>query len=257
MNATAIKAGIGLRAPWFDELISQPAFPELGFLEIHSENAFGQSSTRQALRLLAEKYPLSFHGVGLSLGSSDGLKARHIAELKTLIDEFNPMLVSEHLAWNAYNHVHIPDLLPLPTTHEALSLFSQHVDQLQNALQRQVLIENPSNYIAFAQTDLSEAEFLNQLAATTGCGLLLDINNIYVSATNMGFSAADYVSAIHLPFVKQIHLAGHVSKQVAEQRVLIDSHNQPLANINIVKWLFTGIEPKVVGLGQVWAGHKF
>jgi uncharacterized protein len=225
-----MKTGIGIRQPWYKPLIEQNTIEQIGFLEVHSENCFGDSLTRQSLRQLATKYPISLHGVGLSLGSADGLKQRHIAELKSLVDEFEPALVSEHLAWSAFSHQHVPDLLPLPMTNEVLELFVKHVDQLQHELKREILIENPSNYLAFKHTQMSEPEFLNQLNERTGCKLLLDVNNIYVSSENMGFKACDYIDQMNLDAVAQIHLAGHVRKQIGEQNVLIDSHNQPVCD---------------------------
>lgn len=222
----SLPAGIGLRYPHIAEILEHQ--PAVGFLEAHSENYFGGGYARRNLLKLRETYPITLHGVGLSLGRADGLDQNHLRQLKQLADEVQPLFVSEHLSWSAYTHVAVPDLLPIPFTYEALGIFSAHVNEMQDTLGRQVLIENPSNYLAFAQTDWTETEFLNRLAHQTGCGLLLDVNNIDVSAHNLGYDALAYLKDINPRFVKQIHLAGYTVDTVDGTDIRIDTHGHPV-----------------------------
>ena len=225
-----MKCGLGIRPELFKQVLEQQ--PELGFLEAHSENYFGESIARAQLLALREHYPVSLHGVGLSLGRADDLNQSHLAQLKALVDQVDPLIVSEHLAWSAYSHRHIPDLLPLPLSEQALGLMCQHIDQMQQALGRQVLVENPSNYLVFDQLQIPEPEFLNELAERTGCGLLVDVNNIYVSAFNIGRDPNDYIDALNTSAIGQYHLAGYteVQHKIGDEleTVLIDTHNQPV-----------------------------
>ena len=192
---SSIKSGLGIRPELFPavEEIDHAVDSKFGFLEAHSENYFGESIARSKLLALREVYPVSLHGVGLSLGRADDLNQAHLAQLKDLVDQVEPCIVSEHLAWSAYSHYHLPDLLPLPLTKQAMSIVCQHIDQMQTVLGRQILIENPSNYLLFDQLQIPEADFLNELAQRTGCGLLMDVNNIHVSASNVGRDAAAYI----------------------------------------------------------------
>ena len=222
-----MKTGLGIRPELFDALLSKK--PNLGFLEAHSENYFQPSIGRAKLLETREHYPISLHGVGLSLGRADALDPNHLAQLKMLMHDVEPLFVSEHLAWSAYSHRHLPDLLPLPLTAEAFTIICDHINQMQEALGRQILLENPSNYLLFDQLQIPETEFLNAVADKTGCGLLLDVNNIYVSARNLERSPTDYLSAINSQHIKQFHLAGHVEKTTSMQTLLIDTHNQPVA----------------------------
>ena len=221
-----LKTGIGLRAPHVRELLATKV--DVGFLEAHSENYFGGGKNRKDLCSLAQMYPISLHGVGLSLGRADGLDDRHLKQLKNLIDVVQPVFVSEHLSWSAYQHIHVPDLLPLPFTKEALSIFAEHIDVFQETIGRQILVENPSNYLAFADLDYSEPEFLNLLVERTGCALLLDINNIAVSAHNLGYDAKAYIDAIPADSrIQQFHLAGYQINHLEEgETVYIDTHGQ-------------------------------
>jgi uncharacterized protein (UPF0276 family) len=223
-----MKSGLGIRSELFGPI--ENALPEFGFLEAHSENYFGESIGRAKLLSLREHYPVSLHGVGLSLGRADDLDQRHLAQLKQLVDDVEPMLVSEHLAWSAYSHRHLPDLLPLPLTSQALDIICQHIDQMQTALSRQILIENPSNYLLFEQLQIPEPEFLNELAKRTGCGLLMDVNNIHVSAINVGRDSREYIDSVNSAAIAQYHLAGYtevtLDKQGGSETVLIDTHNQ-------------------------------
>ncbi len=217
------RTGIGLRAPHIGDL--RASKPAVGFLEVHTENYFGGGPKLRVLEALRADYPLSFHGVGLSLGRADALDAGHLRQIAALVERFEPALVSEHLSWSAYGHVHVPDLLPLPFTHEALDIFTAHIDQFQTAVGRRVLIENPSNYLAFDGLDYDEPAFLMELVRRTGCGLLVDINNIVVSAHNLGRDAHTYLAALgDGRAIGEFHLAGHD----AADGLLIDTHGQPV-----------------------------
>ncbi len=221
-----MKSGLGIRPELFEAVLNEK--PKLGFLEAHSENYFQPSIGRAKLMELREHYPITLHGVGLSLGRADKLDHNHLSELKSLIDDVEPIIVSEHLAWSAYSHRHLPDLLPLPLTEEAFQTVCTHIAEMQDYLQRQILLENPSNYLLFDEYQIDEPEFLNAIANETGCGLLLDINNIHVSATNLGRESSKYLQAIDSSHINQYHLAGYVEMQVGEESLLIDTHNQPV-----------------------------
>ncbi len=171
-----------------------------------------------------EHYPLSFHGVALSLGSDGELDGRHLSRLTELINCFEPYSVSEHLSWSAAGGSHLNDLLPLPYTEEALEVIVRHVDQVQSALRRTILIENPSSYLRFVHSSISEAEFLGAVVTRTGCGLLCDVNNIYVSAHNLGTDPEDYIKTLPGDAIREFHLAGHSMNEVAGLSVLIDDH---------------------------------
>nr|WP_086939247.1 DUF692 domain-containing protein [Thaumasiovibrio occultus] len=219
--------GVGLRHPHFFDILS--AKPTVGWLEIHSENYFQpRSEASLLLAQISEHYPISCHGVGLSLGSAEPLNPLHLNQLAELVKRVQPIAVSEHLSWSAINGQHFNDLLPLPYTHEALRNFCDHVDEVQTKLQRQILIENPSSYLSFENGDFSEWDFLVEMQKRTGCGLLLDLNNIYVSAFNHGFSADTYLAAIDPTSVKEIHLAGFTAKHLPEGELWIDTHSKPV-----------------------------
>jgi uncharacterized protein (UPF0276 family) len=220
------RTGLGIRPELFKEVIEQR--PDLGFLEAHSENYFGSSLARTKLWELRQDYDVSLHGVGLSLGRADNLNQQHLAELKSLVDEIEPLIVSEHLAWSAYSHRHLPDLLPLPLTEDSLAIMCEHVKQMQDLLQRQILVENPSNYLLFDQLQMSEPEFLNRLVQLTGCGVLLDINNVYVSSINLQRNPRTYLDQLESQAIGQYHLAGFTEVQRQGQTVLIDTHNKPV-----------------------------
>jgi len=225
-----MKSGLGVRSELFGAI--ERLKPDFGFLEAHSENYFGESIARAKLLALREHYAVSLHGVGLSLGRADDLDSEHLNQLKGLVDDVDPLFVSEHLAWSAYSHRHVPDLLPLPLTETALQVMCEHVDRMQSGLERQILVENPSNYLLFDQLQIPEPEFLNELARRTGCGLLVDINNVHVSATNISRDARDYIRALNAEVIGQYHLAGYteVERTVADiaESLLIDTHNQPV-----------------------------
>lgn len=223
------KAGIGLRHPHVAELLETT--PPVGWLEVHSENYLNEGGPRRAaLEKLRESYPLSCHGVGLSLGSAEGLDADHLRGLRALFDWIEPGLVSEHVAWAVNDGTYLNDLLPLPYTDEALDILCRNVEVAQQAFGRQILVENPSSYVTFESSTMAEWEFMAEVSARTGCGLLLDVNNIHVSAHNHDFDAARYLDAVPLDKVREVHLAGHFIQQFDEGTILIDDHGAPVAD---------------------------
>jgi len=216
--------GIGLRSPHYQSVLETR--PDIGFLEVHSENYFNEhSKNHHYLEQIAPHYPMSFHGIGLSLGSSEVISNQHLKNLKKLIDRFQPALVSDHLSWCSLQGNFFNDLLPIPYTQEALDCFVTNVNQVQDFLQRQILVENPSSYLEYKNFEFSEPEFINQLSQRTGCGLILDLNNIYVSAVNHQFSVEKYLQTIDHNAVQEIHLAGFTETQVDNSRLLIDTHS--------------------------------
>ena len=217
--------GIGLRQPHYREVFERA--PALGFLEVHSENFFldGGASMHTLDRARAA-YPVSLHGVGLSLGSADAFAERHLAKLQRLVERIEPALVSEHLSWGSVAGRHFNDLLPLPLTHDALGLLCARVDRVQSALKRPILIENVSAYVAYRDVDMSETSFLAELARRTGCGLLLDINNLYVNAVNLGLDPMAGWDALAAQTIGEIHLAGHTCTEAG----LIDTHGAPVCD---------------------------
>lgn len=221
------QAGIGLRAPHHDAIVRER--PLVGWVEAHSENYFADGGWQlDKLARVRELYPLSLHGVGLSLGSIDPLDTAHLYKLKRLIAWSQPALVSEHLSWGSFEGTYLNDLLPLPYTDEALRHMIQRVGQLQDFLGRQVLIENISSYLQFTHSQLPEWQFLANLASETGCGLLLDVNNIYVSARNHGFDPLHYLAALPHAAVQEIHLAGHSVNRHEGREIRIDTHSTPV-----------------------------
>lgn len=221
-------AGIGLRTRHIDGLIERR--PAVSWLEVHTENYLGDGSAPEALDRLRRDYPLSLHGVGLSLGSVERPDRQHLGRIADAIDRFQPALVSEHLSWSRAGATYFNDLLPLPWTEEALAIFCAHVDETQEVLRRQILIENPSSYLGFTHSVMSEVAFLNAVVQRTGCGVLCDVNNVFVSAHNLGFSALGYLDELSPDTVAEIHLAGHARNQVDNgETVLIDDHGSRVA----------------------------
>ncbi len=213
------RAGIGLRAPHYAAVWERR--PSVALLEVHSENFFGDGGEPLAwLERFRGAYPLSFHGVGLSLGSADPLDDRHLARLEALVRRFEPALVSEHLSWSSIASRHANDLLPLPFTEEALDHVVERIGQVQDRLGRQILVENVSTYMTFAQSALPESEFVTEVVRRSGCGLLLDVNNLWVNACNHAFDPRAYLDAIDAGMVRELHLAGYE----AEGSLLIDTH---------------------------------
>lgn len=220
-----VRAGIGLRADHYQDILD--TLPDIGWLEVHSENYFGDGGRPlYYLEKVAQHYPLSLHGVGMSIGSTDKLNINHLEKLKKLIDRFQPGLVSEHLSWGSFQGKYFNDLFPMPYTSEALKHMVNQVNYVQNYLGRQILIENVSSYLEFECSSIPEWDFITELADKTGCGILLDVNNIYVSACNHGIDANQFINSIPTTHVKEIHLAGHTKKHFDDGTViLIDTHN--------------------------------
>lgn len=222
------RAGIGLKAQHYQEIADRLP-TDIGWLEVHSENYFDQGGAAQNwLGALRTHYPISLHGVGLSLGSAGALDARHLERLAALAGRVEPGQVSEHLSWSTANGDYLNDLIPLPYTEEALDNFCLHVEQMQDALGRQVLIENPSAYLRYEHSTIVETDFLLAVARRSGCGILLDVNNVYVSAHNLGFDAHQYIDAIPGALVGEIHLGGHVDADVGSELLKIDDHGSPV-----------------------------
>jgi uncharacterized protein (UPF0276 family) len=203
-----------------------------GFFEVHAENYMGAGGPpHRALETLRRDHPLSLHGVGMSIGGPQPLDRAHLARFRGLIARYQPALVSEHLAWSTHDTTYFNDLLPLPYTDATLRYVCDHIDQVQETIRRPILLENPSSYLAFAESTMGETDFIRSVVKRTGCGLLLDINNVFVSATNHGFSALQYLSDFPLAHVGEIHLAGHSEQSDDEgDLLLIDSHDGPVAN---------------------------
>jgi uncharacterized protein (UPF0276 family) len=222
-------AGIGLRHLHVRDFLTAPQ--PVGWVEVHSENYLAAGGPRiAALEAIRCDYPLSCHGVGLSLGSAHGLDGDHLARLKALFDRVEPALVSEHVAWSVVDGIYLNDLLPLPYTEEALDVVCRNVDHAQSAFGRQILVENPSTYLRFAVSTMPEWEFMAAIARRTGCGILLDVNNIHVSAFNHGFAVVPYLDAMPLDAVQEIHVAGHLIHHIATETILIDDHGAPVAD---------------------------
>jgi uncharacterized protein (UPF0276 family) len=224
------RAGVGFKPMHFGDILT--AAQPVGFFEVHAENYMGAGGPPHAhLRALRERYALSIHGVGLSIGSMQPLDRDHLARLKTLCDRYQPESFSEHLAWSSHGGVYFNDLLPLPYTPQTLARVAEHVDQVQTALGRTMLLENPSSYVAVADSTMPEVEFLAEVAGRTGCGLLLDVNNVFVSATNHGMQAWSYLNAFPLDRVREIHLGGYDQEtDGAGAPLLIDAHGSPIAD---------------------------
>lgn len=206
--------------------------PQRGFFEVHAENYMGAGGPpHRALEAVRRDHPLSLHGVCMSLGGPQPLDKAHLARFRGLVARYQPAMVSEHLAWSTHETSFFNDLLPLPYTEATLRHVCDHIDQMQEAIRRPILLENPSTYLAFTETTMSETDFIRSVAARTGCGLLLDINNVFVSATNHGFSALDYLADFPLSRVGEIHLAGHDEQADDDGApLLIDSHDGPVAD---------------------------
>jgi len=222
------RSGVGLKPEHIDEILRDR--PALGFFEIHAENYMGAGGPpHRRLEAVRALYPLSLHGVGLSIGSPRPLDRDHLGRLAALARRYEPGLVSEHLAWSSHDTGFLDDLLPLPYTEETLATVCDHIDEVQEALGRPMLLENPSTYVLFAESTIQETEFIRQIAARTGCGLLLDVSNVLVSATNHGFDPDAWLDAFPLDRVGEIHLAGFAeAEDDAGHPILIDAHDSPV-----------------------------
>ncbi len=226
-------AGAGLKPEHYRDILD--GRPDVGWFEVHAENYMGTGNGAGGpphffLEEIRARYPVSVHGVGLSIGSAEGLAPGHLARLAAVVDRYQPALVSEHLAWSTHAGIFLNDLLPLPYTEATLALVAGHVDRVQSGLKRRILIENPSTYLRFAMEQMPETAFLRELARRSGCGLLLDVNNAFVSAANHGFDPADYLAEFPVEHVEEIHLAGHASIETAGGgSLLIDTHDRPVS----------------------------
>ena len=226
----AATAGVGLRTAHYDDFLDVEAPPTARWLEVHAENYFARGGMhRGMLSTLAERYPISIHGVALSLGSAEGLDPEHLERLADLVAEVDPILVSEHLAWSRVGGVYYNDLLPLPLTCETLDIVSANVEQAQRRLGRPILVENPSGYLTIDHSTLGEAEFLSRLVSRTGCCLLFDVNNLFVSAANLGLDVEDWLATVPPTAIGEIHLAGHAADDSGRGPLLIDTHAAPVA----------------------------
>ncbi len=221
-------AGIGLRFAHHEEVVARR--PQVPWFEVHTENYLGGGTNLRFLESVRAHYPVALHGVGISLGSAQGLDATHLDRICTLAQRIEPCLVSEHLSWSCVEGRYLADLLPLPMTEEALATVCQNVERLQERLGRKVLIENPSSYIRYRHSTIPEWEFLCAVAQRTECGILCDVNNVYVSACNHGWDASTYLAALPAHAIGEIHLAGHSCRRLEGGRVIrIDDHGGPVA----------------------------
>ena len=234
---TPARAGVGLKPEHYHAILDSR--PDIGWFEVHAENFMGDGGPpHHFLGLIREHYPLSVHGVGLSIGGQGPLDSAHLARLKQVVDRYQPILFSEHLAWSSHNDVFYNDLLPLPYNDSTLKVVVEHIDQVQSVVGRKMLLENPATYVNFKSSDMAEIDFLKEIVARTGCGLLLDVNNVFVGGTNHDYSAEDYLDKFPLEHVGEIHLAGHAETfEENGARVLIDAHDRAV-------------------IDQVWALYK-
>lgn len=221
-GSATLRTGIGLRGPHVATVLADR--PTVSFFEVHAENYMDRGPAQDALLAVRRDYPISLHAVGLSLGSAEGLDRRHLARLKILADTVEPALVSDHLSWSVSGGAYLNDLLPLPYTEEALAVTARAIDAAQDALKRRLLIENPSSYLRFRSSVMHEADFLAELARRTGCALLLDVNNIVVSAHNLTLDPSAWFDRLPADAVAQIHLAGHHPAEEDGHTILIDDH---------------------------------
>lgn len=227
---TPLKAGAGFKHEHLPDILHDT--DAVGFFEVHAENFMGDGGApHAALAKLREDYPVFLHGVGMSIGGEAALCSDHLKRFRQVADRYEPMIVSEHLAWSTHDTTYYNDLLPVPYTKPVLDRVISHIHQFQDSLQRRMLLENPSTYVAFAQCDMSETDFLHAIVKHTDCGLLLDVNNVYVSATNHDYSPEQYLAEFPLDHVREIHLAGHAT-EVDEKGapLLIDAHDREVSD---------------------------
>ena len=224
------KAGAGFKPAHLAEILASPG--ETGFFEIHAENYMGAGGVPHAqLERLRAAFPVFVHGVAMSIGGEAALDKPHLARLRALVRRYEPQVVSEHLAWSTHEGTFFNDLLPVPYTRAVLDRVVDHIDEVQEVLERTILLENPSTYVTFTQSEMSETDFLREVCRRTGCELLLDLNNVFVSATNHGYSAEGYLAEFPLSAVGEIHLAGHAAETDEDgQPLLIDTHDRAISN---------------------------
>jgi uncharacterized protein (UPF0276 family) len=237
--ALAGLAGTSFKPEHLEAILAEPK--PRGFFEVHAENYMGAGGPpHRALEAIRRDHPLSLHGVCMSIGAPQPLDRAHLARFRDLVLRYEPGLVSEHLAWSTHENVYYNDLLPLPYTKATLARVCDHIDQVQKAIGRPLLLENPSTYVLFRESTMAETDFIRAVARRTGCGLLLDVNNVFVTATNHGFSPREYLSDFPLGLVGEIHLAGHDEQSDDEgYPLIIDSHDRPVADT--VWRLFEGV----------------
>jgi uncharacterized protein len=223
-----VATGIGLRAAHHERVAAER--PEIAWLEVHTENFLGGAATPDFLEALRAHYAISLHGVGLSLGSAEGLDEDHLARIAALVRRIEPAAVSDHVSWSVSGGTYFNDLLPIPYDEEALAAIARNVMRFQEAIGRAVMVENPSTYLRHAQSDRAEPQFLAELCQRAGCGLLLDVNNVFVSAENHGDDARAYLAAVaHLP-IGEIHLSGHHLRRIGNRSIRIDDHGSPVSD---------------------------
>jgi uncharacterized protein len=224
------RAGAGLKPEHYGAIFETQ--PDVGFFEVHAENYMGAGGLpHRALTAARERWPLSVHGVGLSIGAERMLDGEHLERLKKVIDRYQPGLVSEHLAWSTHDSIFLHDLLPLPYAKAVLARVVEHIDQVQERLGRRILMENPSTYVAFAESEMEEVEFIKEMQKRSGCGLLLDVNNVHVSATNQHYDAKSYLDSFPLEHVGEIHLGGHaIDEDDSGALLLIDAHDREVSD---------------------------
>lgn len=223
--------GIGLRTTHAERFLDPNDPPTVPWLEVIAENFFDRGGIRHdILSTIAERYPISVHGVALSLASPEGIVPEHLERLASLVADVKPCLVSEHLAWSRLGEVYYNELLPLPLTDESLDVVCANVDRAQDRLGRSILVENPSGYVAFEQSTMREALFLRRLTERTGCGLLLDVNNLFISGVNLGIDTAEWLASVPAPAIGEIHLAGHEQGGTPDDPLLMDTHAAPVAD---------------------------
>lgn len=223
----SLPAGVGFRTPHYADVVT--ARPAVGFFEVHAENYLGGGAALRQLETLRRTWPISLHGVGLSLGSAEGVDRNHLSRVTALVERIQPILVSEHLSWCIADGIYLNDLLPIPYTEEALQTVASNITVVQDRLRRQILIENPSRYLRFVESSISEHEFLAEVVRKTGCGLLCDVNNIYVSAANTGDDPYHWLENLPSNAVGEIHLAGHAANAVDGTTILVDDHGSRVA----------------------------
>jgi len=223
-------AGLCLKAQHYDDILRDK--PAVGWFEVHAENYLGAGGAPlHYLKQIRELYPLSIHGVGLSIGAEDGLDETHLNRVAHLVERFEPESFSEHLAWSTHDNEYFNDLLPLPYNKRTEDLVCEHIDQVQTRLKRRMLLENPSNYLALQETEISEQDFIKNVLNRTGCGLLLDVNNVYISSQNCGYDAQAYIDELPLQHVGEIHLAGHsTDTSIESEPLLIDAHDREVCD---------------------------
>ncbi len=227
-QAIPSRAGVGLKPEHHQAIIETG--PDIGWFEIHAENYMGAGGPpHRRLAEIRERYPISLHGVGLSIGAARPIDRDHLQRLKQLNERYRPGLFSEHLAWSTHDSIFFNDLLPVPYTEDSVARVSEHIDQVQETVGRRMLLENPSTYLTFVESTMGEIDFLTEVARRTGCGLLLDVNNVHVSATNQQTDAISYLDAFPMELVGEIHLAGYAPEDDGKGApLLIDAHDRPI-----------------------------